>query len=95
MDTSVRFIDMFAGLGGFHIALRRLGHTCVFATEIDPTLAELYEQNFGIKPAGDLRTCYKVVPPHDILCAGFPCQPFSKAGGQLGFACPKWGQLSL
>ncbi len=90
---NLRFIDLFAGLGGFHQALERLGHTCVFASELDPTLAELYEKNFGIRPHGDIREAYNAVPPHDILCAGFPCQPFSKAGDQLGFDCPLWGDL--
>lgn len=91
--TSLRFIDLFAGLGGFHQALSRLGHKCVFASELNPTLSELYERNFGIKPAGDIRRAHPEIPDHDILCAGFPCQPFSKAGEQLGFDCPQWGDL--
>lgn len=90
---TLRFIDLFAGLGGFHQALTQLGHQCVFASEIDPTLADLYEKNFGLRPSGDIRQVYKSVPPHDVLCAGFPCQPFSKAGEQLGFECPQWGDL--
>ncbi|MBN9017761.1 MAG: DNA (cytosine-5-)-methyltransferase [Rhizobiales bacterium] len=93
MTDSLRFIDLFAGLGGFHQALSRLGHRCVFASEIDPALAELYKRNFGIEPAGDIRETALTVPAHDILCAGFPCQPFSKAGEQLGFECPQWGDL--
>jgi DNA (cytosine-5)-methyltransferase 1 len=91
--SKLRFIDLFAGLGGFHQALERLGHTCVFASELDPTLADLYEKNFGIRPHGDIREAHAQVPAHDILCAGFPCQPFSKAGDQLGFDCPQWGDL--
>ncbi len=88
------FIDLFAGLGGFHLALKRLGHKCVFASEIDPRLSDLYEENFNIKPAGDIREVeLDEIPAHDILCAGFPCQPFSKAGGQLGLDCPQWGNL--
>jgi DNA (cytosine-5)-methyltransferase 1 len=87
------FSDLFAGLGGFHQALERLGHTCVFASELDPELADLYERNFGIHPHGDIREAYSSVPQHDVLCAGFPCQPFSKAGDQLGFDCPQWGDL--
>jgi DNA (cytosine-5)-methyltransferase 1 len=87
------FIDLFAGLGGFHQGLSRLGHRCVFASEIDAELANLYELNLGIRPAGDIRDSFKEVPPHDILCAGFPCQPFSKAGEQKGFKCPEWGDL--
>lgn len=89
----MRFIDLFAGLGGFHQALARFGHNCVFASEVDIELAGLYEKNFGIRPYGDIRRSYLDVPAHDILCAGFPCQPFSKAGDQLGFDCPQWGDL--
>lgn len=89
----MRFVDLFAGLGGFHQALHALGHECVFASELDDTLADTYEKNFGIRPKGDIRDCYESVPEHDILCAGFPCQPFSKAGDQKGFDCPQWGDL--
>lgn len=90
----MRFVDLYAGLGGFHIALERLGHECVFASELDSDLANLYEKNFNITPAGDIRTIdLAEIPPHDILCAGFPCQPFSKAGEQQGRECPQWGDL--
>lgn len=90
----LRFIDLFAGLGGFHQALASLGHQCVFACEIDPQLASLYELNFGIRPHLDIRTADpQAVPEHDVLCAGFPCQNYSKAGEQLGFNCPRWGDL--
>ncbi|MER9852582.1 MULTISPECIES: DNA (cytosine-5-)-methyltransferase [unclassified Mesorhizobium] len=89
----MKFVDLFAGLGGFHQALNALGHKCVFASELNGPLAELYEKNFGIRPHGDIRKHWEDVPPHDILCAGFPCQPFSKAGDQLGFDCPQWGDL--
>lgn len=90
----MRFIDLFAGLGGFHLALSRLGHKCVFAAEIDPDLATVYESNFSLVPHGDIRKIQIAeIPEHDILCAGFPCQPFSKAGDQQGFDCPKWGDL--
>jgi DNA (cytosine-5)-methyltransferase 1 len=89
----MRFIDLFAGLGGFHQALEKLGHECVYASELNPELADLYERNFGIRPHGDIRESYQHVPAHDILCAGFPCQPFSKAGEQRGFDCPQWGDL--
>jgi DNA (cytosine-5)-methyltransferase 1 len=81
----LRFIDLFAGIGGFHLALKKLGHECVFACEIDKTLADLYEKNYGIKPEGDIKKVnVENIPSHDILCAGFPCQPFSKAGKMLG-----------
>lgn len=91
--VSMKFVDLFAGLGGFHVALQALGHECVSASEIDPALSELYERNFGLRPLGDLRLAWNSVPEHDILCAGFPCQPFSKAGTQQGFACPQSGDL--
>ena len=85
----MRFVDLFAGLGGFHVALRRLGYDCVFACEIEPQLKALYEKNFGLEAAGDIRYIdLDAIPKHDILCAGFPCQPFSKAGNQEGFAMP-------
>ena len=90
----MRFIDLFAGLGGFHLALRRLGHECVFASEVDRTLQELYLRNFGMPPHGDIRQLEMgSVPDHDILCAGFPCQPFSKAGYQDGLWNPVDGTL--
>lgn len=91
---TLRFVDLFAGLGGFHLALSRLGHKCVFASELNSSLRKLYSHNFGIDAVGDIRDVRASdVPPHDILCAGFPCQPFSKAGSQQGFDCPKWGDL--
>jgi len=90
----VRFIDLFSGLGGFHLGLSRLGHECVFACEIDPVLRDVYKKNFGMTPNSDIRGVkLNSIPEHDILCAGSPCQPFSKAGGQQGLSCPKWGDL--
>ncbi len=90
----MKFIDLFAGLGGFHVGLEALGHECVFACELDNGLRDVYEKNFGIRPEGDIRDVKtKEIPSHDILCAGFPCQPFSKAGAQSGFDCPKNGTL--
>lgn len=84
----MKFIDLFAGLGGFHLALEGLGHECVFASEINENLRELYKKNWGIEPYGDIRKIVneniELIPKHDILCAGFPCQPFSKAGKQEG-----------
>lgn len=90
------FVDLFAGLGGFHVALANLGGTAVFAAEWEPTLNALYAENFGLKPWGDVSTLNDVasqVPDHDVLAAGFPCQPFSKAGEQLGFEHTLQGQL--
>lgn len=84
-NRPMKFIDLFAGLGGFHLALGDLGHECVFACEIDENLRETYSKNFGISPAGDIKLAKETdIPSHDILCAGFPCQPFSKAGEQKG-----------
>ena len=90
----MKFIDLFAGLGGFHVALRRLGHECVFASEIDATLQALYSKNFSLDAHGDIRrVLLSDIPQHHILCAGFPCQPFSKAGRQKGLDCPRFGSL--
>jgi DNA (cytosine-5)-methyltransferase 1 len=90
----MKFIDLFAGLGGFHVGLTNLGHECVFACELDEGLQDIYEKNHGIRPAGDLRQVKNAdIPAHDILCAGFPCQPFSKAGAQDGFGCSRNGTL--
>ncbi|MBA7548762.1 hypothetical protein ES705_41229 [subsurface metagenome] len=84
--SEMRFVDLFAGLGGFHLAAKALGGQCVFACEIDEKLRANYEANFGIKPAGDIKQINpKEIPKHDLLCAGFPCQPFSKAGDQKGW----------
>jgi DNA (cytosine-5)-methyltransferase 1 len=88
------FIDLFAGLGGFHVALAELGHECVFASEINKELRETYAQNFGLTPAGDIRAVSaSEIPDHDVLCAGFPCQPFSKAGHQKGLRDKERGNL--
>lgn len=93
--TALRFVDLFAGLGGFHVAMERLGHRCVLSSEIDPGLQRLYALNFGIEPHGDIRSIpLSDIPAHDILCAGFPCQPFSKAGRQAGLACETNGDLA-
>lgn len=90
----MKFVDLFAGLGGFHLALRRLGHECVFACEINAALATLYRKNFRIEISGDIRTIkLDQIPRHDILCAGFPCQPFSKAGNQKGMKDKRNGSL--
>lgn len=93
--AQLRFIDLFAGLGGFHVAMQRLGHQCALAVEIDSSLQHVYHKNFGIAPEGDIRDiALGSIPEHDILCAGFPCQPFSKAGTQSGLACEKNGGLA-
>ncbi|MCL4144906.1 UNVERIFIED_CONTAM: hypothetical protein GTU68_043937, partial [Idotea baltica] len=79
------FIDLFSGLGGFHVGLSRAGGNCVFASEKNHTLRKLYERNFNLFCHGDISDIpASIIPEHDILCAGFPCQPFSKAGEQDG-----------
>lgn len=80
------FIDLFAGLGGFRLALESLGANCVYSNEWDKFAQEVYKQNFGEIPDGDItKVDEKTIPDHDILCAGFPCQAFSISGKQKGF----------
>ena len=81
---NMRFVDLFCGIGGFHSALSQLGHECVFACDADREAARVYEQNYGIPAHKDIRDCNNL-PEFEILCAGFPCQPFSKSGSQEGF----------
>jgi DNA (cytosine-5)-methyltransferase 1 len=90
-----KFIDLFAGIGGFHLAFHQLGAECVFSSEWDESARKTYEHNFkSISPelfksgnfAGDITKVDKSeIPDFDILCGGFPCQPFSQAGHKLGF----------
>lgn len=88
------FIDLFAGLGGFHVAMESLGGKCVFAAEWEKGLQRLYKENFGVLPSGDVsKISIESVPEHDVLAAGFPCQPFSKAGEQQGFEHTMQGAL--
>jgi len=94
VEKKLKFIDLFAGVGGFHIALEKLGHECVFASEKRINLAELYEKNFGIEVNRDITKIEVAeIPQFDILCAGFPCQPFSKAGKQDGLLDERNGSL--
>lgn len=85
---SFTFIDLFAGIGGFHGALSALGGECVYASEIDKDAARIYNRNWGIQPDGDITLAANEnnmdVPEHDVLVGGFPCQPFSKSGKQRG-----------
>lgn len=93
------FVDLFSGLGGFHVALDDLNGKGVFAAEWEPTLNALYKRNFGIQPWSDINELAsdedieREIPSHDVLTAGFPCQPFSKAGDQMGFADTAQGGL--
>lgn len=98
---SLKFIDLFAGIGGFHYALKDLGHKCVLASEIQKDLKEIYQKNHpdisSKKIIGDIHTEIKVkdIPNFDILCAGFPCQPFSQAGYRMGLNDPNNGNHFL
>ena len=92
------FIDLFAGLGGFHLALQQLGCKCVFASELKEDLRKLYQLNFPELDEKYLKGDITMVdvndiPSHDILCGGFPCQPFSQAGKRLGFQDEGRGDL--
>jgi DNA (cytosine-5)-methyltransferase 1 len=91
MET-VKFIDLFCGIGGFRQAMdeacrkNNLIPQCVFSSDIDPACQYSYEENFGEYPAGDItKISEQDIPDHDILFAGFPCQPFSIIGQMKGF----------
>lgn len=85
-DSNYTFIDLFAGMGGFRLAFEAQGCKCVFSSEIDKFAADTYFNNFGEYPSGDItKIKSEDIPDFDILCAGFPCQPFSIAGKRLGF----------
>ncbi len=92
-----RFIDLFAGVGGFHQAMRFLGGECVMAAEINQECVKTYNLNFKTEEKQVRGDVNKIDPtsiaPFDVLCAGFPCQPFSKAGLQKGFQDKKRGNL--
>lgn len=89
------FIDLFSGIGGFHQALTQLGGHCVLASEIDPHCNALYEKNYGISSDVNIRNLdeKKDIPDHQVLCGGFPCQSFSKAGKQAGLTDQTRGTL--
>lgn len=82
------FVDLFAGIGGFHAALGTMGGKCVYASEWDKDAARIYERNWNLRPEGDITLAANdsnmEIPKHDVLVGGFPCQPFSKSGKQLG-----------
>lgn len=99
---TLRFIDLFCGIGGFRIAFEKAGGKCVFSSDHDKFSQQTYNANFGELPHGDInQVALAEIPSHDILCAGFPCQPFSLAGvskknslGRLhGFDDAKQGNL--
>jgi DNA (cytosine-5)-methyltransferase 1 len=80
------FIDLFAGIGGIRIALEDIGGNCVFSSEIEKHCQKTYKENFGETPKGDIKEIDPAsIPDHNILAAGFPCQPFSISGKKKGF----------
>ena len=82
----LKYIDLFCGIGGFRLALDSFDAECVFSSEIDKSACKVYQNNYNVTPRGDIRAIGECdVPPHDILCAGFPCQAFSISGKQRGF----------
>ena len=97
LSARFTFVDLFAGIGGFHQAMRYLGGRCVMAAEINQECVKTYKLNFKTDEKeirGDVNEIDATsVAPFDVLCAGFPCQPFSKAGAQKGFTDKKRGNL--
>ncbi len=94
LNPKFTFIDLFAGIGGFRIAMQNLGGECVFSSEIDNYAKKTYDANFGEVPFGDItKINEKDIPEHDVLCAGFPCQAFSIAGKRKGFKDETRGTL--
>ena len=93
MTKEIKYIDLFCGLGAFHTAFNRnnliqnkVKYTCVFASDIDENVRKIYQENYGIKPEGNINNInISSIPEFDILCAGFPCQPFSQCGQHKGF----------
>ncbi|WP_338631072.1 DNA (cytosine-5-)-methyltransferase [Clostridium baratii] len=86
LKEKVKFIDLFAGIGGFRLAFEKIGYECVFSAEIDKHACEVYKENFGDNPYCDItKLDAKDIPDFDLLCAGFPCQAFSISGKQKGF----------
>lgn len=91
---SFKFIDLFSGIGGFHQAMKQLGGECVFASEIDQYCNSVYIENYKISSDINIRDINEEdIPKHDVLCAGFPCQTFSKAGKQEGLEDKTRGTL--
>ena len=86
LQKTFKFVDLFCGIGGFHIAAVQNGGQCVFASDIDDAARAAYKANFDFDPHGDITEINEYeIPDHDLLCAGFPCQPFSIIGKRLGF----------
>lgn len=98
---NIKYVDLFCGLGAFHTAFNRynsnekdINFYCVYACDIDKGIRKIYEENYKIKPEGDINKInINLIPDFDILCAGFPCQSFSIAGNKKGFKDEKRGNL--
>lgn len=87
MEKTISFIDLFCGVGGIRLGMEAQGFQCVFSSDINSECQRTYLENFGELPQGDItKIDEKDIPYHDILCAGFPCQPFSISGKQKGFS---------
>lgn len=98
LPQAFRFIDLFAGIGGLRRGFDAIGGKCVFTSEWNPYAQKTYRANYDDGSqhimAGDIRAIEaRDIPAHDILLAGFPCQPFSIAGRKRGFACEEQGTL--
>lgn len=85
-SNNITFVDLFCGIGSFHYSFKKLGWSCVMACDIDNAAKETYKENYSKEPLGDITKIEpKDIPSYDILCAGFPCQPFSQCGQHKGF----------
>lgn len=90
MTKPFRFLDLFSGIGGFHIGLSNCGGKCIMASEINKNAIETYEKNFKIKCSGDINDILiEDIPDFEVLCAGFPCQSFSNVGQKGGLTDPR------
>jgi DNA (cytosine-5)-methyltransferase 1 len=98
-QKEIKYIDLFCGLGAFHYAFNSLQtksekYKCVFACDIDENVRKIYAENYGLTPEGDINNVNpEKIPDFDILCGGFPCQPFSIAGKKEGFEDKVKGNL--
>ena len=85
-ELPITFIDLFCGIGSFHYSFKKLNWECVMSCDIDNAVKDTYKHNYGLLPLGDITMIDPAdVPSYDILCAGFPCQPFSQCGQHKGF----------